>query len=167
MRALLLSLGLASAAICLTGFDGCPNGEGEGEGDPARGEGEGEGEGQGGEGEGQAGEGEGEGEGDGTSTRSFECMPPAPPVVAPTSCTADFDCAVGTIGLDCCGSLQQTGVNAFAICGFMNQARSCQVAACDCAAHETRADDGSTATVADQAANVACVQGVCTTTFAP
>jgi hypothetical protein len=86
-------------------------------------------------------------------------------VVSQTSCASDSDCALGQIGVDCCGSERVTGVNAGDICSFLPAAGSCWQATCDCAAQTTVADDGTTASTAGETALVQCVQGQCTTTF--
>ena len=98
---------------------------------------------------------------------SLTCTDASAPVVAQTSCSDDSDCGVGMITLTCCGSQQATGVNAFDICGFMGAAGGCVANACDCAAQAEVADDGSHAADVTVNAVVACLQGVCTTSFTP
>ena len=84
------------------------------------------------------------------------------------SCTVAADCAIGTVQLDCCGSLTITGIASYEAERFAEAAAICdsQFPGCGCASQPTRADDG-THELNSGPGIVQCVANMCQTTFPP
>lgn len=82
------------------------------------------------------------------------------------SCTVPSDCAIGTVQVDCCGTLTVTGIASSETRRFEEAAALCasQFPGCGCPTQPTYADDGTVAT-GTVAPVVGCVSGTCTTTF--
>jgi hypothetical protein len=82
------------------------------------------------------------------------------------TCDAANDCAVALRQVNCCGGMVATGVGTEDTLRFASAASECasKFPLCGCAAGPTTADDGTTGGDG-AAATVACVGGVCSTTF--
>lgn len=78
-------------------------------------------------------------------------------------CTDASDCDFSMLTVDCCGSMQFTGIAKFAKTAYDVEQQKCAagMAICDCMAKPTTLDDGSTLTTS--AVPVACVSGTCMT----
>ena len=104
----------------------------------------------------------------GDGDRSFVCAVDEGDLAVEASCVNDDDCAFAAITLDCCGSEAVTGVAASAQRAIVNAEDECDdgFPDCDCLAEAPVADDGSTGTFG-ASPDFACVDGRCTTSFAP
>jgi len=82
------------------------------------------------------------------------------------SCGAAADCVAAVHQTDCCGTFITTGLSHSQQAGFDAFEAACRATypLCRCAAGPTAADDHTTGS---GAANVSCVSGTCTTSFAP
>jgi hypothetical protein len=85
------------------------------------------------------------------------------------TCSVATDCVIGTVQVDCCGSLIVTGINELEEQRFTDAAALCnsQFPLCGCPTQSTRADDGTREGAFSGPAIVQCVSNTCQTTFTP
>jgi hypothetical protein len=90
--------------------------------------------------------------------------------VIPQVCTADSDCVVKLLQLNCCGSQEAVGVASSGVAQYDVDAAACAASfpACDCGAAATKAEDGAS-TLDSSGADipVKCQAGHCQTYVPP
>lgn len=87
------------------------------------------------------------------------------------ACSTASDCAIGIHQVNCCGTLDATGIASTASASFAAAEATCDAMypGCGCAEEPTMTDDGGTVPAGSGASGIVveCVMGVCTTSVRP
>lgn len=83
------------------------------------------------------------------------------------ACRVDADCAIAQHQLDCCGSMQATGIARTELATFQAYEETCvqKQAPCNCVAKPVQVDDGTFQRGVDERVALSCLEGQCFTSL--